>query len=187
MQFVKMPCMSPETEHCSHSHPPLFGIYLFSTSLSLAGNLGCLSWVRHSSLKSSATHFLSVCAAFLHFQTLAVRRWGMWLHMGAVQAPYESLHWKLTLGENSLAIPGTQTHICIASGFLVRHSTNWAIPVLSPVPHLYMCKCLMLILFEKMAGDCIACICWSKLMAVSVAPLLFIRAIIFLSFILQCT
>ena len=47
----------------------------------------------------------------------------MWLHMGGVQTPLESLHWKLTLGEKSLAAPGNQT--CIGN-VPVWCSTNWA-------------------------------------------------------------
>ena len=41
----------------------------------------------------------------------------MQLNMGAVQIPKESLHWKLTLGQKSLAMSGTQTCISIAPGF----------------------------------------------------------------------
>ena len=40
-------------------------IVVFSTSLSLAGNSGGLTWVRHSSRKSSATRSNSVCSVFL--------------------------------------------------------------------------------------------------------------------------
>ena len=54
----------------------------------------------------------------------------MRLHAGAVQTPWESLHWKLTLGEKSLATPGTRTCISIAPGFPVGWSTRWAIPPL---------------------------------------------------------
>ena len=47
---------------------------------------------------------------------------------GDVWAPWGSLHWKLTLGENSLAAPGNRT--CV-SGVPVQWSTNWA-----TAPHL---------------------------------------------------
>ena len=36
----------------------------------------------------------------------------------------QSLHWKLTLGEKSLAAPGTRTRISIAPGVSARHSTS---------------------------------------------------------------
>ena len=44
---------------------------------------------------------------------------------GGVQTPQESLHWKLTLGEKSLAAPVNRTSL---SGVTVRRSTNWATP-----------------------------------------------------------
>ena len=46
-----------------------------------------------------------------------------------------SLHWKLTLGEKSLAAPWTRTRISTAPGFSVGHSTNWAMPAPSVVLH----------------------------------------------------
>ena len=42
---------------------------------------------------------------------------------GRVRTPWKSLHWKLTLGEKSLAAPENRT--CL-SGVPVRRSTNWA-------------------------------------------------------------
>ena len=51
----------------------------------------------------------------------------------AVQTPLDSLHWKMTLGEKSLAAPGTRTQVSIASGFSVRHS---ATPTKLSLPHL---------------------------------------------------
>ena len=57
--------ISPEPRFCGthylHELSPSLGFDQFvfdfvSTSLSLAGNLGRLNWVRHSSCKSSATH-----------------------------------------------------------------------------------------------------------------------------------
>ena len=59
--------------------------------------------------------------------------WCMQLHTGAVWTPQESLHWKLTLGEKSLAASGTWTCISIAPGCSVGLSTNWAI--LAPCVH----------------------------------------------------
>ena len=43
---------------------------------------------------------------------------------GAVGTPQESLQWELILGEKSIATLGTQTHVSIVPGFLVRCSTN---------------------------------------------------------------
>ena len=56
------------------------------------------------------------------------KRQCMQLHTGVVRTSSESLHWKLTVGENSLAASRTQTCISIAPGFWVGCSTNWAIP-----------------------------------------------------------
>ena len=52
----------------------------------------------------------------------------MRLHTGAVRTPWESLHWKLTLGEEAYAAPGTRTHVSIAPDFSVGRYTNRAIP-----------------------------------------------------------
>ena len=49
----------------------LFFFFFFSASLSLAGSLGHLTWVRHHSCKSSATHSCQ-CAVFLCAQTIMV-------------------------------------------------------------------------------------------------------------------
>ena len=43
---------------------------------------------------------------------------------GAVRTPPDSKHWKLTLGEKSLAAPGTRTCMSIAGGFSVGRCTN---------------------------------------------------------------
>ena len=51
-RFAALTCMRYP---CDKSEISLKRIY-FSTSLSLARNSGCLTWVRHSSCKSSATH-----------------------------------------------------------------------------------------------------------------------------------
>ena len=53
-------------------------------------------------------------------------------HMG-VRTPWESLHWKLTLGEKSLVATGN--HTCL-SGMPVQHCTNW---VTSPHHWMFMC------------------------------------------------
>ena len=66
----------------------IFFFFFLSTSLSLVRNVGCHTWVRHSSCKSSAAHFcqcvqeqccpfLSVCAIFLCIQTMVrLQFWG---------------------------------------------------------------------------------------------------------------
>ena len=40
------------------------------------------------------------------------------------RTPKESLYWKLTLGEKSLAAPGTRTRVSIAPGFSVGRSKS---------------------------------------------------------------
>ena len=50
----------------------------------------------------------------------------MIMHMiahGGVRTKWESLHWKMTLGEKSLAVPGNRT--CV-SDLMIRCSTIWA-------------------------------------------------------------
>ena len=56
----------------------------------------------------------------------------------------KSLYWKLTLGEKSLAAPGTPTRISIVLGFSARCCTSWAIPWPISVPYvmLGLCVCL---------------------------------------------
>ena len=46
----------------------------------------------------------------------------------SVVVKHQSLRWKLTLGEKSVAAPETRTRISIAPGFSVACSTNRAIP-----------------------------------------------------------
>ena len=85
---------------------------------------------RHSSHRSSATHS---CQCAQYFPVLkqgcdcqclgflrVYRCWCMRLHTEAVRTPSESLHWKWTLGEKSLAAPGTRTRVSIVPGLLVR-------------------------------------------------------------------
>ena len=55
----------------------------------------------------------------------------MRLLWGSVPTPSESLHWKLTMGEKSLAALRNQTGISVVPGFSVQHSVNWAV-----LPHL---------------------------------------------------
>jgi len=85
---------------------------------------------RHSSHRSSATHSCQCAQYFPVLKQgcdcqclgfLGVHRcWCMRLHTEAVRTPSESLHWKLTLGEKSLAAPGTRTRVSIVPGLLVR-------------------------------------------------------------------
>ena len=119
-------------------------IYIFSTSLSLVGNLGHLTWVRHCSRKSSATHSKSSathscqCVQYLHvskkwygcqclgFLTCAQMLMLATAHRGLYRQQ-KCLHWTLTLGEKSLAASRTQICIGIMPSFSVGRSTNWAI------------------------------------------------------------
>ena len=82
---------------------------VFSTSLSLAGNSGHLTWVRHIPI--------SVCSIFV-----CPKKWCTWLSVfeisdvhtvvdacdcivqrGCTDTVRESLHWKLTLGEKKIS------------------------------------------------------------------------------------
>ena len=97
---------------------------------------------------------LLVCAVFLCVQTKAwlpvFRIFNLCTDVDAcncTQVLYghcKSLHWKLTLGEKSLAAPGIQTHISIVLGFSARRCTSWAIPWPISVPYtiLGLCMCL---------------------------------------------
>ena len=106
-----------------------------STSLFLAGNLDHLTWVRHISCRSSATQSYQCVQCFrvsklgygrqcLGLLTCAQMSMHAVAHGGSMDIVGES-----ALGEKSLATLSTQTQVSIASGFLVRNSTNWAIPV----------------------------------------------------------
>ena len=114
--------------------PPFLKIFLyFSTSLSFAGNSSRLTWVRHSSSKSSATHsyqgvqcfffvrpgdgillpVLGICIMCINVDS--------WDCTRELYGPLKSLHWKLTLGKKkSLAAPGTRTGVSIASWIFSR-------------------------------------------------------------------
>ena len=112
-----------------------------STSVSLAGNSGCLSWVRHSSCKSSMTHSCQ-CVQYFHvsrqlygcqplwFLTCAQVLMNVVAHRGCMDTirvrDSESL---LTLtegwlGEKSLAAWGTWAHVSIVLGFPVGHTAK---------------------------------------------------------------
>ena len=124
-------------------YPSSFFFSFFCASLFLAGNSGPLPWVRHSSCKSSTTHSYQ-CLQFSCVQTMlwlpALGIFNVHTHVevckctggggrGGGERLYghqQSLHWKLTLGEKSLATPGIQTHISTVPW----HSTNWAPPAL---------------------------------------------------------
>ena len=111
---------------------------LGATSLPLAGKFGSLYLGRAQQLQEQQYPFLSVCIFMYPINGMAASVcdfepahgcWCMQLHMvggvgrGGGCTVCKSLHWKLTLGEKSLAASGTRTSISIAP-----NSTNWAIP-----------------------------------------------------------
>ena len=129
----------------SDSHCPFtlnnFLIVFFSTSLSLAGNSGLLTSVRHSShiwaMLPIPKNPISVCSIFMHQNN----------NMGAsvifnVCTGVDACNctrglYRHHTRESALEVDperkfpaalGTQTHISIALGFLVRCSTNRTIP-----------------------------------------------------------
>ena len=142
----------------------IFYFLFFTKSLSLAGNLSHRNWVRHCSRKSSATQSLSVCALFLCVKTMVwLPVFGIFKVYADVDARnytwglngyYQSLHWMLTLGEQSTAAHGTQSRIHTVSGFSFRGSTNWAVPALYDRLLLTGCKILRINLFN--AFTCIS-------------------------------
>ena len=94
--------------------------HLYSTSLPLVGTSSCLTCM----------YSIFVCSS--NCMTASVWDFLMWaqmlMHTRAVWTPEESLHWKRTLGETSLAAFGSRTHVSIVPGILDWHSTTWAIP-----------------------------------------------------------
>ena len=102
-----------------------------------AESLGPLSWERHSSCESSTTHS---CQCVLSFHTsrqcygcqcLGFLTCIQILMHAVAQAGSTDIIRECTQnwpGKKSLAVPGTRTHVSIAPGFSVRHSTSWAIP-----------------------------------------------------------
>ena len=115
--------------HCNGLH-----CCFLNTSLSLMGNSGHLTWVRHSSRKSSATHSYR-CVQYVHVskqgygcqrlgflqceQTLrhAIAHWGLYKRCKKVSTGSLTLGGgSLNLGGKSLASPGTRTAsvLCLA-------------------------------------------------------------------------
>ena len=115
-----------------------FFFFLFSffitLHLPLVGNLGRLTRIRLQQPQEQRHLFLTVCAVFSCVQTK------VWLPMlgifnvhtdvnvfdctqGLYRHRKKVLHWKLTLGDKSLAAPGSRSYV---SGVPVRHSSNWA-------------------------------------------------------------
>ena len=129
-------CLSSSQLICSGG---FFFFFFFSASLSLTGNFGSSYLCKAQQPQEQRYPFLSVFAAFSCVQTMTwlpvfgifnvrTRFRCMRLHTGAGWTSYKSLHWKLTLGEKSLAASGTRTRVSIAPGFSVRRSPSWAIP-----------------------------------------------------------
>ena len=112
--------------------PHLF-YFISSLHWSHAGNSARLTWVRLQQPQEQRHPFLTVGVVYLCVQTK------VWLPMLGILNVYtdvnacdctrglyghrKSLHWKLTLGEKSLAPSGNRTSL---SGVPVLHSTSWA-------------------------------------------------------------
>ena len=154
----------------SKSHFPEVHIYaeqdrlkpqkISTIPLSLWGNLGYLTWVRQSSRKNSATHSCQ-CAQYFH----VCKQWHGCQCLGVLTCTHMLRHATahgdctdtvresapqaemLTLGEISLAAPGTRTCISTMPGFSVGGSTSWAVPA----PH------LTLLAFNYMEKSSAAC------------------------------
>ena len=109
-----------------------------STSLTTVGNSGCLTWVRHSSPKSSATHSYLCVQHFpvskqrygcqrLGFVTCAQMLMHATAHGGRTNTVRESAL-KLTLGENTLQHGAIKPASVLRLFFSVRCSTTLSPP-----------------------------------------------------------
>ena len=153
---------------------------VFSTSLTFAGNLGHLTWVRHSSRKSSAARsyqhvwyfhvskqwYGCQCLGFLScVQVLmnAVARRGCTDTVRVCTGSWP--------GQKCLAIPGTQTCISIVPGFSSKRSTSWAISaplyIDKYVFYLFVAVCLLWpeAASQWYVGRGLTCICVTALAA----------------------
>ena len=124
------PCFQPASLNSPPRSP--------TTSLSLAGNWGRFTWLRHSIPETAAlTVATSVCRNFVCPNNgLAASAWGpvfvvvLFLFLRAhscwcIRTPYESLHLELNQGEQSSAAPETGTNcISIVPGFSVGRATK---------------------------------------------------------------
>ena len=91
-------------------------VFFFILNFTIARNLGHTTWAKLEQVQKQCYPFLPMFAVFSCVQTmvwLLHRRWYRWLLMGAVQTLQESLHWKLTLGQDPLLHLGSQAHISI--------------------------------------------------------------------------
>ena len=123
--------------------------------LFVAGNSGHLTWVRLKQPREQCHPFLAVHAGFLYVQTkingcqclgsLACVRTNS-IATGAAWTPKESLHWKLTVGEKSLAALENRT--CLSS-MLGQCSTNWAT---SLPQNSCVCVCLCVVFPSSVQG-----------------------------------
>ena len=102
------------------------GVLSWENCVSFSGQ----SQLRQSRATQPTVHAKCFSVSIIH-RTLAWTTWfltctQMLMHAiahGGVRTPWESLHWKLTLGEKSLAAQRNRT--CVGS-VPVRCSTNWA-------------------------------------------------------------
>ena len=111
-----------------------FSLQLYwPTGISPIGNSGCFpreSQLRQSGATKPSLHAecfsVSIISRTLTWTTGSLTCAQMWMHTiahGDVRTPQESLHWKLSLRQKSLAAPGNPTYV---SGVPVRLRTNWA-------------------------------------------------------------
>ena len=118
-------CVTPgRFSHC-------LGFCFFSTSLSLArGNSGRLSWVRHSSRRSSATHSYQ-CVQYFRVS----KQWYGCQCLGILTCAHMLMHaiayWglrghrkRVCSGRKIACRTGIRTHVSIAPGFSVGRSIN---------------------------------------------------------------
>ena len=152
-------------------------------------NLGCLTCVRHSSNKSSVTHsyqgvqYPRVSKQWYGCQCLGFLTCTQMLrhaiaHVGCTDTVRGSALEveTLTLGEKSLAAPGTRTSISIMPGFSVGWSTSWAVPA----PHLTL---LAFNYVEKCSAACTGEVFYKTLKAVGVMWFLYLQCIISMRFL----
>ena len=71
---------------------------------------------------------------------------------GGVQTPFESLHWKLTLGEKSLAAPGNRT---CNGGMLIQHFTTWATTPPAAIQKWIIDGCVFQFIIMVLSWECL--------------------------------
>ena len=96
------------------------------------------TWVATCCLRGMTWHVLFSCVQIMVWLPVLgnfsmCRCWCRQLHPRVPQTPWESLHWKLTLAEKSLAAVGNQT--CVSSSLVPTPSQLSYIPPPPPPPH----------------------------------------------------